>query len=325
MRTNQTARFLRFWGFLLESMVFEHLPGWETESVSEPRSPQGDRTYIVELLSAEGKKLISVSPQVSFRGPCGPGGGLNIAEVKIYVPLHPAAVELVFRREELDLYRAPIAPAPPHLRLGRPSRVAKDRILISWTAKHTVPLTYQVLYLTDDGKSFSLAAGLTETRFTADLRSLPGSRTGRLGVLATDGLRSAFEKSSSFPVEDKPPRIWIQSPGEDEILPPDQPVTLNGQATDVGGQSLPDRGLRWLVDRAVLQQDSRLGMASSLEPGLHRITLQYAPDDRVLAEKRISITIANRSPEQELYQRMLNEIIEGGADLWGPTRGGGDS
>jgi hypothetical protein len=268
---------LRFSGYLWENMVFEHLPGWETETVSGPRPPQGDGTYLVELLSAEAKKLISVSPQVSFRGPCGPGGGVDVAEVEIHVPLHPAARELVFRRAELELYRAPIAPEPPRLRLGRPSKVAKDRFLISWTAKHTAPLTYQMLYLTDDGRSFSLAAGLVEAEFTADLRSLPGSRRGRLGVLATDGLRSAFEESSSFRVEEKPPRIWIQRPGQDEILPPDQPVTLNGQATDVGGQGLPDSGLRWVVDGKVVLEGSRIGVAAALEPGPHKVSLRYTP------------------------------------------------
>lgn len=289
-------------------MVFEPNPGWETERIAGSRPEGGDGTYLVELLAANGKVLVSVSPQVVMRGPCFSEGEPQWAGIAIYVPLHPESRELVFRRKDLELYRTDITPRPPQLRLTKPTKLAKDRAKVSWNARHSKPLTFQVLYLADDGRAFPLAADLTETTFTADLRTFPGSRGGRLGVLATDGLRSTFEKTGPFPVEEKPPRVWIQSPGPDETLPADQPVTLSGQAVDVGGLSLPDTGLQWLVDRKRVLNGSRLAMAR-LEPGLHQIVLRYAPSGRVVAEQRIQITIAGRSAEQELYLRSVREMI----------------
>lgn len=309
METPQSSpRLLRFHGTLFENMVFEPRPGWETDRITGTRPETGNGTYLVELLSSEGKGLVSVSPQVTMRGPCFSEGEPRWADIAIYIPLHPDARELVFRRNDLELYRTKIAPQRPRLRLSRPTKLAKDRLKITWSAKHSKALTFQVLYLAEDGRAFPLASNLTESTFAADLRSLPGSRRGRLGVLATDGLRSAFEKSGPFRVEDKPPRVWIQSPVSSDTLPTDQPVTLNGHAVDVGGRSLTDAGLQWLVDRKTVLEGSRLGMAT-LEPGTHEIVLRYAPKGRMLAEQRVQITIASRSAEQELYMRSLRKMI----------------
>lgn len=299
---------LRFHGTLFENMVFEPRLGWETERSAGPRPEIGDGTYVVELLSADAKVLVSVSPHVIMRAPCFSEGEGQWADIVIYVPLHPEARELVFRRKDMELYRAGITPQPPELRLARPAQLAKDRIKISWSARHSKPLTFQVLYLTDDGRAFALAAGLTESTFTADLRTLPGSRGGRLGVLASDGLRSTFERTAAFPVEEKPPRVWIQNPASGDTLPPDQPLTLSGHAVDVGGLSLTDTGLQWLVDRKLVLEGMRLGM-TMLEPGSHEIILRYAPEGRVVAQQRVQITIAGRSAEQELYLKSLREMI----------------
>ena len=318
-RTNP-AHLLRLHGTLFENMVFKPQPGWETERVAGPRPETGDGTYLVELLSADGKLLVSVSPQVVMSGPCFSAGDTRWADIVVYVPLHPESRELVFRRGVLELYRSEITAEPPELRIGKPTKLAKDRIRITWNATHTTPLTFQVLYLTDDGRAFPLAANVTESTFTADLRTFPGSRRGRIGVLATDGLRSAFERSGAFRVEEKPPRVWIQSPASGDILPPDQPVTLNGHALDVGALSLSDTGLQWLVDRKRVLEDSRLGMAT-LEPGPHEIVLRYAPNGRTLAEQAIQITVAERSAEQELYLESLREMMAPtqGAALTSPS------
>jgi hypothetical protein len=292
-------------------MVFEPLAGWETERIAGPRPESGDGTYVVELLSADAKLLVSVSPQVIMRGPCFREGEPQWADIVIYVPLHPEARELVFGRKDLELYRAEITSQPPQLRVARPTKLGKDQIRISWNATHSKPLTFQVLYLAEDGRAFPLATDLTESTFTADLRTLPGSRGGRLGVLATDGLRSAFERSGPFRVEEKLPRVWIQNPASGDTLPPDHPVTLNGHAVDVGGLSLTDTGLQWLIDRQPVLEDSRLGIAT-LEPGPHEIVLRYAPSGRTVAEERIQVTIAARSPEQELYLKSVREMIAPG-------------
>lgn len=69
---------LRFEGLLFENMVFECLPGWEAEFLSEPRPPQGDGSYEVGLLGSDGRTLISVSPRVAFHGPRFQRSGLEL-------------------------------------------------------------------------------------------------------------------------------------------------------------------------------------------------------------------------------------------------------
>jgi hypothetical protein len=312
------APLIRFLGVLWENMVFDHLPGWETDYIPVQRPPQGDGTYLLELRADDGAVLVAVSPRVSFRGPCPPGGGsnsadilagaLDFADVLAHMPLHPDGRELLFRRADLELFRAPVAAAPPALSIDESTPVDEDRVELSWSANHVTPLTFQILYITDDNRVFSMARGLTETTFTADLRGLPGSSNGRLGVLATDGLRSAYALSGDFRVTDKPPIVWIQTPGPDDTLPADQPVNLSGQAVDVAGFSLPDEPLVWYVDREVVARGTRLALASGLQPGPHQVRLEYAPEGRTTAVGTVEIRIAERSPEQEEFLRLLAEL-----------------
>jgi hypothetical protein len=302
------APLIRFQGVLWENMVFDHLPGWEADYIPVQRPPRGDGTYLLELRADDGVVLVAVSPRVSFRGPCPPGGGPDFADVLAYVPLHPDGRELLFRRADLKLFRAPVAAAPPALSIDETTLVDEDRVELSWSANHVTPPTFQILYITDDNRVFSLARGLTETTFTADLKGLPGSSNGRLGVLATDGLRSAYALSEDFRVADKRPIVWIQTPGPDDTLPADQPVNLSGQALDVAGFSLPDEPLVWYVDRGIVARSTRLALASGLQPEPHQVHLEYAPEGRTTAVGSVEIRIAERSPEQEEFLRLLAEL-----------------
>jgi len=302
------APLIRFQGVLWENMVFDHLPGWETGYISVQRPPQGDGTYLLELRADDGAVLVAISPRVSFRGSCPPGSGPDFADILAYVPLHPDGRELLFRRADLELFRAPVAAASPALSIDETTPLDEDRVRVSWSANHLTPLTFQILYITDDDRVFSLARGLTETMFTADLRGLPGSSNGRLGVLATDGLRSAYAPSEDFRITDKPPIVWIQTPGPDDTLPADQPVNLSGQVLDVAGFSLPDEPLVWYVDREIVARGTRLAIASGLQPGPHQVRLEYAPEGRTTAVGTVEIRIAERSPDQEEFLRLLAEV-----------------
>lgn len=311
--------FVRFQGILWEGLVFDHIPGWETEIV-HLRSAEGDGTCAVELRDEDAGVLVTVFPEIRFRRQM-PNTGQDSADVLAYVPLHPEARELVLRRGDRQLFSAPVASRPPELRVTDTVPMEKDRVQMRWSAQHSLPLSFLVLYLTEDDRAFVVAGHLTETAMEADLSALPGSRRGRLAVLATDGLRSAFQTSPAFHVSTKPPRVWIQAPVGGSALPADQPLSLIGLATDVGGMRLSDEGLVWLVDGKVVIRDIAVAPATGLEPGVHGITLRYEMAGRVVAEAALEVTIAERSPEQERMWDVLRET--GVTGLPPPPEGGG--
>ena len=127
--------------------------------------------------------------------------------------------------------RRDVAPEPPEIAITAVRTTRQGPRPDPWRAERRSeqPLTYRVVYLVDDSRAFSLASGLENPSYTADLSGLPGSRTGRLSVLATDGVRSSFAVSEPFPVSQKGPQISIHSPTAGQVVPADQPVNLNGQ------------------------------------------------------------------------------------------------
>lgn len=300
-------RFLRFDGRLWEDMTFEPIPGWETERVAH-RPNEGDGTYRLELRSDENEVLTFVSPLVDFTSGCpSKSDAMRWVRVGAYVPFHPEACRLLFRRGDRELYEADVADEPPQIRIDDVSRQKEGRVRLHWTAEASGdrPLTFNVAYVVDGERGFSLARGLEETGYLVDLDPLPGSPEAQLGVLATDGVRSASAISDPFEVAEKPPRLWIQSPDDERTYPADQPITLLGQALDVAGARLPKEGLVWRANNEVVARDARTALVEELDPGSHRITLQYAPDKKPLAERTVSVRVAERSKQQQRLMDML--------------------
>ena len=299
--------FLRFAGRLWEDLSFEREAGWETERIAD-RPKEGSDEYVLELLDEEGRARVAVHPDVDFdRATTYPASGMRNTRVVAYIPFDRDGRELVFRRGDRVIDRRDVAPEPPEIAITRVERQANDRVRITWRTERRSEhqLSYRVVYVVDDTRAFSLASGLEEPVYDADLGALPGSRTGRLSVLATDGVRSSFAVSEAFPVSEKGPLISIHSPLPDQVVPADQPVSLNGQATDVAGASLPLNGLVWLVDGEVVDKGTALSMAADLEPGRHTIRLQYRPGRRVEAEGAVEIEVAKRTPEQEAFREAI--------------------
>jgi len=295
--------FLRFDGRLWENMNFERRPGWETERVAHPRK-DGDQGYALDLLDEEGRLLVSISPDVDFdRATTSPMEEMRSTRVIAYVPFHSRARQLVFHRGDIDIHREDISAEPPEVRLGTVRRRKDGSVEFRWTARHKDkrPLTFNVVYLADNNRSFQLARGLTETRYTADLAPFPGSKEGRFAVLATDGTRSSFAVSDPIAVADKEPRVWINAPADGDVLPPDQPVTLRGLATDIAGAGLPEHHLRWWVDRKQVAHGQQLALAEGLTPGRHTVLLEYAPSGETAATAQARFEIAPRNNDQQRY------------------------
>src|SRR4051812_38295113 len=184
---------IRFTGVLREDMHFIHVPAWETATVFD-RPPEGDGTYAVDLLDGAERVVIRASPAIDFREGSPPdGSGLRLANVVVYVPMHPEARVLVFRRLEpsiVEIFRTELADQPPtigdvSLGRGRP----RGTFRITWTVKPDRPTPSSVFLVRNAPPALLVATGLAEPALNVDPRTLPGP-TGRLAILATDGFRA---------------------------------------------------------------------------------------------------------------------------------------
>ncbi len=306
----KTPRFLRFSGALREDMDFTREPGWETENVAH-RPEEGDGEYRLELRNKKGELLVETSPRVDFTNICLPTDTkVRTTRVIAYVPLHKDACEMTFRRRDMILFREEIAKEPPKIRIDAVDLQKDGKVKVSWTASASGrgrTLWFKVVYIVDKTRSFVVANRLRRRSYAADLKSLPGSRQARFGVLATDGVRSAFAVSKAFEVVAKSPQIWIQSPDPEVTLPADQPVSLCGQALDVAGASLPEDGLVWRLDDEEVARGKRLGIATAPEPGQHKLSLTYEVKGKPQAEATVIVQIADRGPEQERFRALIEK------------------
>ncbi len=303
------STFIRFDGTLLENMVFERKPGWETELVAH-RPTEGDGTYQLELRDADGKVLVSVSPRVDFQKFCTlQDHAMRSTRVVAYLPFKPEGREMVFRRGDYEIDRDTVAADPPRVRITEVKSQPRGRVRIGWRSTHPAgkPLTYNVAYLAHAKRGFILVRGIRRTEYIADLSRFPGGIAARLAVLATDGTRSAFAVSKRINVTAKAPRVSIQAPIDRAELPADQPVTLSGLAVDIAGATLPDEFLLWRLDGEEVARGTRLALAQGLQPGEHRATLRYKPEKGVATEASVTFIVARRSRDQQRLLRLLAE------------------
>lgn len=138
---------------------------------------------------------------------------MRYARVLVYVPLHPDTRELVARYQGRVVHREAVAAAPPSLTIIETDRVGVDRVRVRWAGEHENPLVYDLDYILAGRALLALGRDLRDTEYEAELASYPGSEEARIGVLATDGTRSAWALSEPFAVAGGPPYAWIQSPG----------------------------------------------------------------------------------------------------------------
>ena len=287
-------------------MEFDSLRGWETSRIVH-RPPEGEGAYFLELLDADDSVLIQVKPHVDFRDVCFQSTKtMRATRVIAYIPYHPAAQRLVFRRDEYIIHDTTVAKEPPLVEFDNVVHYGQS-VSLRWKASHSenIPLTFNIFCTVDHGEHLlMLARDLDGSEAKLSLEEVPGGR-GQLIVLATDGLRSSFAISDPFKIEDKPPEIWITSPRDGTVFPPDQPLSLIGQAVDVQGKKLPEDGLVWEVDGRAIQQGTGIAPAIGLKPGNHEASLSLRYGEDVTARSTVTFTIAEYNEAQLRYRQVM--------------------
>ncbi len=227
---------------------------------------------------AQGDELLSVAlavpynrstAQVDVEGP----GGRRLASVRAGMTLPEVTLHSPNGGEVLD----------------------GDPIRISWTARDRDddPLTFNVDYSTDNGRTWQLIAqGITATSVQVAASSLAGTDHGRMRVWASDGIHTASDASDGwFTVPNRPPVVEIVQPEEGRMAVAGDTVFFEALAYDPDMDSSADLDVQWRSDvDGVFGHGSEFG-TDSLSVGTHLITAMADDGDGAVGADIVQVTV----------------------------------
>lgn len=264
--------FYRFDGFLDEAMDFTPLPGWETKRMAR-RPAEGSSEYRLELLDMHEQVLTSTPVNVEFGATCNDGSTLRSTRVVAYVPAQMNGELLVFRRGDLVIHRREVSGSAPRLTLGKPE-IKGSRVRLAWKASAARPLTFNVVASSGE-RRFVIERATERDSVQIDWRQLPGGDACRIGVLATDGVRSTAAMTRAFSVAGAKPALEIVVGDADCGLTAAQPFSLLAHVTVAGGARLGPAGLVWRIDGDIVARDEDHIVVGPLAAGRHQVRLTY--------------------------------------------------
>ncbi len=203
----------------------------------------------------------------------------------------PAPVGTVARIELLyqDTVIASRAPGPgaPAVQILRPTagETVRDTLTLRWEASDPDAidtLLFTLQYSPDDGthwytflSEFPATPGTDTYTLSIPNPSLPGSQPGkaRIRVVASDGYHTTLATSPGFTFANRRPTALIASPAPDQHLPPGQPISVRGLATDPEDGALDPASFHWTLNG----QDAGTGeelLLAGLAPGTYTLNLQ---------------------------------------------------
>ncbi len=306
-KMNHTNNFYRFEGRLWESLEFLPISGWETEYIAK-RQKKGDGQYILEIYDDKDNAIITVNPYVDFEEGCtSQNDTMRSVRLISHIPAIKNGRRLVFRTKNKIIYETKIAKEPPEIKINEVKKIDNNSVSFKWEAHHqeNMSLSYSIVYIVDKKRVFLLERSFKKQSYTAKLNKYPGGNNCQLAVLVSDGVRSTFAVSKRFSRTSANPKVWIQSPSDNDILPFGQSISLIGQATDITGASLIDKNLIWTIDDKEVVRGIRL-TAVDLKPGTHKILLEYAVNKKIVAAQAINIKVKEMNKFQKTYLELLD-------------------
>jgi hypothetical protein len=216
------------------------------------------------------------------------------------IPFPDHAAKVVVRSDEDSLQEYVVTANSPEIRNVKILEHAPSRhkLFIEWEGKDDDgdQLTYDVLYIYNEGRySKPLALGYPETSLEyVHTDELPGSDSGVVRVIASDGLNTGQGDSDAFKVPNKPPLVAIQSPTDQAEILQGGTVVLLGTAMDLERGPIPGDSLIWSSDvQGDLGRGSEIG-TRTLSLGTHEITLTADDSDGLSSSDSITLQIITR-------------------------------
>lgn len=168
-------------------------------------------------------------------------------------------------------------------------------------------LTYSVLYSKDNSVTWNgIGANITETSYTVDFATIPGSSSALIKVLASDGFHTASDVSDQpFSVPAKPPVPTIVSPPDGAHFKVGEQINLRGYAVDLAEGMVASDSLSWSSDL-----DGALGTGDArevtLSEGTHTITLDV---NGGAASMTTTVVVQVPPPPPERFYTFLPLVI----------------
>jgi hypothetical protein len=216
------------------------------------------------------------------------------------IPFSAEATRLEILAGEDLLEEYTVTPNKPIVQDVEVTQSSSDRtnLRIHWKSEDDDgdKLTYDILYVYNQGRySKPLALGHLETSLEYIYTDeLPGSASGVVRVIASDGLNIGQGDSDSFEVPNKPPIVTIQSPVNQARILQGRTVILHGTAVDLERGPIPSDSLVWASDvEGDLGRGSEIG-TRTLSPGTHEITLMAGDSDGLSGSDSIVLQIITR-------------------------------
>ncbi len=192
----------------------------------------------------------------------------------------------------------PVTPNAPEVKLIAPtaSEAITGTYTIQWDGKDkdADKLYYTVEYSDNGDDWITLATEITDTKWTDDFSTIPGSDkpVGRIKVTATDGINSTEVVSGLFSVPPKAPDVQIDDPAKDITIKAGEEIGLSGSAYDLQDDWIyDDTNLVWSSD---LQGDlggGELLYVDNLKPGKHTITLKATNSFKLSSTAKVIVTV----------------------------------
>jgi hypothetical protein len=231
------------------------------------------------------------------------GAATDTFDFRFQMPKQAGVARVVLKHGATPLATIVASPSAPTVGVLAPAGGAtiSGETTIQWNANDGDPsaaLSFNVLFSKDDGLTWRpLAAGRTESSLTLDAARLPQTNAGRIRVIATDGFHTATGDSATFRVIGGLPDVRITAPQAGSSIPAHTPFTMQGHATDVEGNPIPETQMVWSYTAAGTATPVQFGVgraaALALPRGVYTVTLTAADlQNNTAAASAIGLTAA---------------------------------
>jgi len=282
MMNKSTIPYLRIIGKLYPDNKLELRPSY---LIDRPRRQKEDPKGQVraELFDEKGKILLKY--KLSTKYYLVDNSKIPKLAVRGEIPFPSNTSTIKFYRDDVELYELPVPKGKPNVNITwNPPKIVKGKQTITWKGTHSIkdqPIQYFLRYTHDNGKTWQRVGWRTiETKHEIDFDQLPGGKTCKIAIVATDGVNTVIEESSAFTVPVKPCQAFILEPKDGAEFHTDQTIVFRGQGYFLEERIAETKDLVWQSSL-----DNKLGSGMLLEvpkltSGTHEILLIAGKGDR---------------------------------------------